>query len=179
MPLWHWSFSANINAQDLSCDDVTFNAQAFSNYQFVDQACQKVVKRNGNLYAQFRAQVEVQNNTGTRIKYYHRDGSWGKEQLVKNRFLGANIDGKDIRIKDLPVNQEANVYLPAAAAFTVNPEPVVVVEEEYVAPPPPPPTPKEEAPVVLPTTAGPPPWLALFGSLFLLVGGALRFSRKQ
>jgi hypothetical protein len=31
----------------------------------------------------------------------------------------------------------------------------------------------------LPTTAGPLPWLALFGSMFLLLGGALRFSRKQ
>jgi hypothetical protein len=38
---------------------------------------------------------------------------------------------------------------------------------------------EETAPPMLPTTAGPLPWLALFGSLFLLIGGALRFSRKQ
>jgi len=31
----------------------------------------------------------------------------------------------------------------------------------------------------LPTTTGPLPWLAVFGSLFLLIGGALRLSRKQ
>ena len=175
--------SANVNAQDLTCDDITFNPTAFSAYEFVDDACLEVVTRNGELYAKFKAQIEAQMATGTHIKYYHRDGSWGKEHLVKNRNMVANIDGKDIRIKDLPVRQEANVYLPAAEAFTVNEEVVEVVEEEvveeYVAPPPPPEPVEEEAPVVLPTTAGPLPWLALFGSLFLMAGGVLRFSRKQ
>lgn len=176
-------FSANVSAQDLTCDDITFNADAFTNYAAVDEACQEVVTRNGKLYAKFKAQIQAQAATGTHVKYYHRDGSWGKDTLVKNRMMMANIDGKDIRIKDLPVRQEANVYLGAAEAFTVNEEEVVVVEEvveeEYVAPPPPPEPVEEEAPVVLPTTAGPLPWLALFGSLFLLAGGALRFSRKQ
>ena len=37
---------------------------------------------------------------------------------------------------------------------------------------------EEELEAELPTTAGPLPWLALFGSLFLILGGALRFSRK-
>ena len=59
-----------------------------------------------------------------------------------------------------------------------------VVEEAAPPPPPPPPPPAPEPepepePEVLPTTAGPLPWLALFGSLFLLLGGALRLSRKQ
>lgn len=178
-------FSANVSAQDLTCDDITFNPQAFTNYAFVDQACQEVVERNGSLYAKLLAQVEVQNSTGTRIKYYHRDGSWGKEHLVKNRNLVANIDGKDIRVRDMAVRQEANVYLPASEAFVVNDvvvaevieevieEEIVaeVIEEEIIE--------EETMPVVLPTTAGPLPWLALFGSLFLLAGGALRFSRKQ
>ena len=38
---------------------------------------------------------------------------------------------------------------------------------------------EEEMEAELPTTAGPLPWLVLFGSMFLLLGGALRFSRKQ
>ena len=44
-----------------------------------------------------------------------------------------------------------------------------IIEEEIM----------EEMAEELPTTAGPLPWLALFGSLFLILGGALRFSRKQ
>jgi hypothetical protein len=52
-------------------------------------------------------------------------------------------------------------------------------ELEDVAPPPPPPPPPEPVTEVLPTTAGPLPWLALFGALFLVLGGALRWSRKQ
>ena len=175
--------SANVNAQDVNCDGVTFNANAFDNYEFVDQACQQIVERNGAMYAQLKGQVVAQAKTGTHIRYYHRDGTWGPSHLVKDRDLVANLEGKDIRVRDLPVRQEANVYLPAAEAFTVNAAPEAapaVVEEEYVAPPPPPePVEEEEAPVVLPTTAGPLPWLALFGSLFLMLGGALRFSRKQ
>jgi hypothetical protein len=175
-------FSANVNAQEVTCDDITFNAQAFTRYASVDQACQEVVERNGAMYAKLLAQVQVQNNTGTRIKYYHRDGSWGKEFLVRNRNMMTSFDGKDVRVRDLAVRQEANVYLPATS-FVVNEvvvaEVVEEVVEEYVAPPPPPEPVEEEAPVVLPTTAGPLPWLALFGSLFLLAGGALRFSRKQ
>ena len=45
-----------------------------------------------------------------------------------------------------------------------------IIEEEII---------EEELEEELPTTAGPLPWLALFGSLFLLMGGALRLSRKQ
>lgn len=172
-------FSVNVNAQDVSCDDITFRAEVISDYEFIDQACQEVVEINGTLWAKFLAEIAVQNPTGTRIRFYHRDGVWGKEHLSKNRLMVAKIDGKDIRIKDLPVRQETNVYLPSTA-FTVNPVATEeVVEEEYVAPPPPPVVEEEEAPVVLPTTAGPLPWLALFGSLFLILGGALRLSRKQ
>jgi len=62
--------------------------------------------------------------------------------------------------------------------------PVVEVAEAASAPPPPPPPPAPEPepepePEVLPTTASSLPLLALFGSLFLILGGALRFSRKQ
>jgi len=99
--------------------------------------------------------------------------------LSKHRNFVAQIDGKDVKIRDLPFRQEVRVYIPAEY-FTVVEEEVVVVEEEVAPPPPPPPAPvEEEAPVVLPTTAGPLPWLALFGSLFLMLGGALRVSRKQ
>ena len=180
--------SANVNARDITCDDVTFNEQAFTGYEYIDQACQEVVNYNGVLYAKFVAMVEQQAPTGTRIKFLHSDGTWGKEHLARNRLWVANIEDKDIRILDLPLHQEANVYLPSEA-FTVKAAPVErvaeervveekAVEEEYVAPPPPPAPVKEKAPVVLPTTAGPLPWLALFGGVFLLLGGALRLSRK-
>lgn len=171
--------SANVNAQDMECEDViTFNAAGFDAYEFIDQACQAVVDRDGVLYAQLYAQIVSQAKSGTHLRFQHSDGTWGPSHLSKHRNFIAQIDGKDVKIRDLPFRQEVRVYIPAEY-FTevVEEEPVVVVEEE-VAPPPPPPAVEEEAPVMLPTTAGPLPWLALFGSLFLLLGGALRLSRK-
>lgn len=169
--------SANVNAQDMECDGVTFNAEGFVAYEFIDQACQAVVDRDGVLYAQMYAQIVSQAKSGTHLRFQHSDGTWGPSHLSKHRNFVAQIDGKDVKIRDLPFRQEVRVYIPAEY-FTVVEEEVVVVEEE-VAPPPPPAPVEEEAPVVLPTTAGPLPWLALFGSLFLMLGGALRLSRKQ
>ena len=41
------------------------------------------------------------------------------------------------------------------------------------------PEPEPEPEPVMPTTAGNLGWLAIFGSLFLLLGGALRFARQR
>lgn len=175
--------SANVNAQEIECDGITFNAEGFDAYEFIDQACQAVVTRDGSMYAQLRAQIVSQAKSGTHLRYQHNDGTWGRSHLAKHRDFKTSIDGKDVAIRDLPVRQEVNVYIPAEFFTVVVVEEEVVeevVEEEVVAPPPPAPEPEEEeAPVVLPTTAGPLPWLALFGSLFLMLGGALRLSRKQ
>ena len=51
------------------------------------------------------------------------------------------------------------------------PEPEPVVEPEPMPEP-------EPEPVVLPKTGSQLNWLALMGGLFLLLGGALRFSRR-
>lgn len=176
--------SANVNAQDIECDGITFNAQGFDAYEFMDQACQAVVDRDGVLYAQMYAQIVSQAKSGTHLRFQHSDGTWGPSHLSKNRDFVAQIDGKDVKIRDLPFRQEVRVYIPAEY-FTVvvveeeviaeEDDVVVVVEEDDVVVV----VEEEEAPVVLPTTAGPLPWLALFGSLFLMLGGALRLSRKQ
>jgi hypothetical protein len=174
-------FSINVNAQDITCDGIEFNAQGFDAYEFIDQACQAVVIRDGALYAQLKAQIVSQAKSGTHIRYMHQDGTWGRSHLAKQRDFITTIEGKNVRVRDLAAKQEANVYIPAqfftvAMAEEIIAEEIVeevieaVIEEEIM---------EEEAPVVLPTTAGPLPWLALFGSLFLMLGGALRLSRKQ
>jgi hypothetical protein len=170
--------SANVSAADLTCSDVTFTPEAYAAYEFVDKACLEMVDRNGGTYAKMTARIVAQTSSGTHIRFRHADGELGpshKSNMSKN--FETMMSGKAVKIKDLAVRQDINIYVgPKYWA-----EPVVEVAE--AAPPPPPPPPPapepEPEPEVLPTTASSLPLLALFGSLFLLLGGALRFSRKQ
>jgi hypothetical protein len=169
--------SANANA--LTCNDITFSAEAFAAYEFVDRACLEIVDRGGKTFAKMTARVVDQTPGGTQLRYMHSDGTRGprhKSVMPKNFVL--HLGGKAVMLKDLVERQDINVYVsdefwsaPAAAPAAAAAPP----------PPPPPPAPAPEPepePMALPTTAGPLPWLALFGSLFLILGGALRFSRK-
>ena len=173
--------SANVSAQDLTCGDITFSPEAFAAYEFVDQACLEMVDRDGTTYAKMTGQVVAQTASGTHMRYTHADGSLGPSHQANNPGFETMIEGEPVMVKDLSVRQSVNVYI--SDEFWA-PPPVEVAEAAPPPPPPPPPPPAPEPepepePEVLPTTAGPLPWLALFGSLFLLLGGALRLSRKQ
>ena len=176
--------SANVSAQEITCSDLTFTPEAFEAYEFVDQACLDVVERDGGTYAKMTASIVAQTPNGTRIRYRHSDGKLGPNHLSKAPIdFETMISGRAVKLNNLAVRQEMNVYLgpqywSLPVVVTENAAPVVVA----AAPPPPPPAPEPEPepePEVLPTTAGPLPWLVLFGSMFLLLGGALRLSRKQ
>ena len=175
--------SANVSASDLTCSDVVFSPGAFDAYEFVDKACLDVVDRNGGTYAKMTATIVAQTPSGTRIRYRHSDGKLGPNHLSKAPGdFETMINGKPMSLNNLAVRQEINVYLNAdywtsLAELEALEEEIVVEEiieeaiiEEVI---------EEEIEAELPTTAGPLPWLALFGSMFLLLGGALRFSRKQ
>ena len=177
--------SANVNAQDLTCSDITFAPEAFAAYEFVDKACLEMVDRDGTTFAKLTAQVVAQTASGTHLRYTHADGTLGPSHQANNPGFETKIEGKDVAVKDLSVRQSVNIYV--SDAFWAGPAVEVAaaaVTAAAAAPPPPPPPPPpapepEPEPVVLPTTAGPLPWLALFGSLFLVLGSALRLSRKQ
>jgi len=166
--------SANVSATDLTCSDITFSPEAYAAYEFVDKACLEMVDRDGVTYAKLTGQVVAQTASGTHMRYTNADGTLGPSHQSNNPGFETQIDGEDVLVKDLQVRQSVNVYI--SDAFWAPPP----VEVAVAAPPPPPPAPEPEPePEVLPTTAGPLPWLALFGSLFLMMGGALRLSRKQ
>ena len=171
--------SANVSAQDLTCSDITFSPEAYAAYEFADKACLEMVDIDGSTYAKMNAQIVAQTASGTHARFTHADGSLGPSHQINNPGFMSRIEGKDVMFKDLSVRQDVNIYV--GDTFWAGP---VVEVAEAAAPPPPPPAPEpapepEPAPVVLPTTAGPLPWLALFGSLFLVLGSALRLSRKQ
>ncbi len=176
--------SANVSATDLTCSDITFTPEAFAAYEFIDQACLEMVDRNGETFAKMTAKVVAQTGSGTHVRYTHADGELGpRHKSNAPKDFEAILSGRAVKLKNMLVDQEVNIYL--SDAYWA-PPPVEVaaaaaeVVEEAPPPPPPPPAPEPEPePVVLPTTAGPLPWLALFGTLFLVLGGALRLSRKQ
>ena len=174
--------SANVSAQDLTCDDITFSPEAYAAYEFVDQACLEMVDRNGGTWAKLTARVVAQTSSGTHFRYRHADGELGPSNKAAMRAdFETGVDGRPVKISDVAVRSDVNVYI-GSAYWSVPPVEVAeVMEEAAPPPPPPPPAPEPEPepePEMLPTTASSMPLLALFGSLFLILGGALRFSRK-
>lgn len=183
--------SANVSATDLTCNDITFSAEAFAAYQFIDKACLEMVDRNGATYAKLTATKvvppDVSPGVSTYVKFTHSDGSEGPRHKTNlPRSFIVQLGDQDVRLADLDPGQKVNVYVgndnwvsnleveeavEEVAEEVAEDLAVAEVVEEAVE--------EETAPAVLPTTAGPLPWLALFGSLFLLIGGALRFSRKR
>jgi len=169
--------SANVNAQELTCSDITFTPEAYAAYEFVDKACLEMVDRDGATYAKLTAQVVAQTASGTHLRYTHADGSLGPSHQSNNPGFQTRIAGEDVAVKDLSVRQSVNIYVPAS--FWAGPPAEVA---EAAPPPPPPPAPEPEpepAPEILPTTAGPLPWVAVFGVLFLVLGSAMYLWRRQ
>ena len=171
--------SANVSAQELTCSDITFTPEAFAAYEFIDQACLEMVERNGGTFAKLTARVVAQTGSGTHFRYRHADGELGPNHRSNAPAdFEAVLGGEPVQIQDLAVRQEINIYV--GSRFWTGPQAEVAAAAPPPPPPPPPPAPEPEPePEALPTTAGPLPWLALFGSLFLVLGGALRLSRKQ
>lgn len=179
--------SVNANAE-IGCDDIVFSPEAFAAYDLIDQACLEMVERNGQTFAKLTARVVSQTASGTHLRYRLANGELAPSKLsVAPEAFETMISGKPVKMADLDVGQSINIYV--GNKYWVNAAEVVeeaiveemveeaveeavvetVIEEAIV---------EEEMEATLPTTAGPLPWLALFGSLFLILGGALRFSRK-
>jgi len=178
--------TANVSATDLTCSDIVFSDTAYASYEFADQACLGLVDRDGGTYVKMTARIVAQTVGSTRVRFIHADGELGPSHKANlGKDFQTRIAGKTIALKDLAVRQEMNIYI-SDAHWSVPP---VEVEEPMAAPPPPPPPPPEPEPEpepvwepepeMLPTTASSLPLLVLFGSLFLVLGGALRFSRKR
>ena len=177
--------SANVAAVDYTCSDVTFTPEAYEAYEFIDQACLAIVERSEGIFAKLTARVVAQTSSGTHYRFRHADGELGPNQKVSlnSEFL-AGDEGQTVNMADVAVRTNVNVYVPMAYWTLPVVEEMAEVQEmveEAPPPPPPPPAPEPEPepePEMLPTTASNLPWLALFGALFLVLGGALRFSRR-
>jgi hypothetical protein len=188
-------FAMNAQAQSQTCADTVFVPAVYERWPHANDACLEILTRaDGNLYARFEAEVLAQTPGGTYVRWTLNDGSKSKRvKITTPEDMEAIIGGNPVAIHSLNERQKVNVYLPqrswvtedtsaddaaaaaaasaaaAAAAMAAEEEAVEeeAVEEEEVAAP------------VMPTTAANLGWLAIFGALFLMLGGALRFARQR
>lgn len=170
--------SANVAAVDYTCGDLTFTPDAYSAYEFIDQACLDIVERSEGTFVKMTARVVAQTSSGTHYRFRHADGELGPNQKagMYADFLTGD-EGEMVDLADVAVRSDVNVYVPIE--YWMAPVAATAMEMSEEAPPPPPVVVEEEPePEMLPTTASNLPWLALFGSLFLVLGSALRFSRS-
>lgn len=176
-------FTVSATAQDWSCGDLSWSAERLENNPNIGSLCLDVVEKDGYPYAKLHARVERQSTNSTIVRYQMPDGSWsGAERVFPGGFT-ANIQGQDVKIRNLAPRQEVNVYVksegnfsyPAAAAVAAAPE-------AAPAPPPPPPAPAPEPepePEYLPTTATQFNLFAILGGLLLLMGGMVAVVRTR
>ena len=172
-------FAVNAQAQMETCEE--FVPAVYERWPHADDACLEIVTRaNGKKYAKFEAEVVSQSPSGTYVRYTLKDGGQTASRKVNPpEGFEAMIGGEAMAIKDLQPRQKMNVYLPeqSFASYAMARQPAAAAAPP--PPPPPPPAPKPEPAPVMPTTAGSMGWMAIFGAMFLLLGGALRFARQQ
>ena len=172
-------FAVNAQAQD-TCEE--FTPAVYERWPHADDACLEIVTRDdGRKYAKFEAEVVSQSPSGTYVRYTLKDGGQTASRKVDPpEGFEAMIGGEAMAIKDLQPRQKVNVYLPEMAFASY-----AMAQAQSAAPPPPPPppppapAPEPEPEPMMPTTAGSMGWMAIFGAMFLLLGGALRFARQQ
>jgi len=175
------AFSLTAQAQSPTCADVVWNQAALDRIPQVENHCQEVVNRNGSWYARIHAKVVRQNPASTTVQFQNPDGTWSKTERVHSPVdFTAQIAGKDVKISDLNPGQEVNVYLRDQGNFTVRN--VASTSAPAPAPAPAPaaaPAPKPEPkPAMLPKTAGQANWLALMGTLLVLLSAGLYIRRQ-
>jgi hypothetical protein len=180
--------SVNVSAADLTCNDIEFTPEAFAVYEYADKACLDIVDRNGGTFAKFTGTKvvppDISPGVSNFLRFKHSDGTIGsRHKMSLPRNFQVTLNDRPVRLADVDPGQEINIYVGQefwvsllAVEEAIVEEMIVeeIIEEAIVEE-----IIEEEMEAELPTTAGPLPWLALFGSLFLLLGGALRFSRKQ
>lgn len=176
-------FTVAASAADVTCDDLVWSASVLADNPNIGAACLDVENKQGQEVAKFRARVVRQSVNSTIIQWQLPDGSWSPAQRrYPERGFMAQLEGKDVKIADLPDRQEVNVYVPAGEVWSLPAEeaaPMAAAAAPVAAAAAMPEPEPEPAPVVLPTTATQVPMLALLGGLLVLLGGAIGFVRTR
>ena len=97
----------------LNCDNVQLNARLRS-YPSLDNTCLDVIERDGKAWIKMRAQVRFSSTQRVTLQFQRPDGSWGGNFRANNtpRGFTANLDGQPVRLDQLSLGQELDLYIP-------------------------------------------------------------------
>ena len=104
-------------AQDLTCEDIEFNASTTQAFPSVARACHSVVERDdGKLYVRLVADVVRVNADGSMLlDLKTRDGSKVRQEFDPPPGFRAIISGEPKPTRALHRGQEIRLYLPTTA----------------------------------------------------------------
>ena len=169
-------------ATGLSCDQVTWSAEALRAYPRIASACRDVLERDGTYFVRFEGEVQQVADRGQQITIDFVDGD--RLTLTPPEDLSIVIDGRQTAPRNLRRGDQLRFYIPqdqlAATFFAGQPEtaPAQIVpiapapDEEQVAAA----TPAERA--VLPRTASTLPLFGAAGLILVALGAALTLRRR-
>jgi hypothetical protein len=148
--------------EDLSCADIQWSRVVTDQYPNIDDACNAVMMKNGQLFARISVEIQRVRNNNLTFRVLNRDGSSGGiyTQNVGTAWR-ANIGGNTYRARDLSRGTRLNVYLP--------PDRWAVVHEDDDGPDVEDAIPLAAAPM-LPATASQWPLVGTIGAGLLLLG---------
>lgn len=151
----------------LTCDDFVPTEAALERFPDLVDACQGVVERDGELYAEFAAVVRRATNSGRTTLYLP---ATDRTFTVQPRDdVRVRVGNRRLRPRDLQRGDEIGIYLSLAEFARPNVEEIAMLSEADVVV-----VHEVEATPALPTTASQLPATALIGLLMLAAGLVLR-----
>lgn len=177
-------FSVNASAQMPTCADVIWSQTLLETTPTIADHCLEMVQRGSEWYAKIQSKIVRHGANSTVVRYREPDGSWSAaERAYPPRGFTAEIGGQEVLISQTAEGQELNVYassqggenfsIPMLAAVTPEQaaeDSVVVIEDVYE---------EETAPTALPSTAGQVGWLAILGTMLVLLAGVAHVVRSR
>lgn len=121
-------------AQDVTCDNITFDSRILSAYPEANDACLEIVEADGVLYAHFEALVHREGFPSMLLRFRHGDDTWGPATLVRiPAGFPVYLEGRVVEAKDVPRGRELDFYIPEGRweVAVTDVEPVSIAEAEF------------------------------------------------
>lgn len=100
-------------AQDITCDDVSFDDRIMAAYPDARNACLEIVESDGVRYAHFEALVHREGFPSMLLRFKNRDGTWGPATLVRiPAGFTVYLEGQPVEAKDVPRGRQLDFYMP-------------------------------------------------------------------
>ncbi|MDP2470365.1 MAG: hypothetical protein Q8W46_05855 [Candidatus Palauibacterales bacterium] len=105
--------AAPLGAQDVTCDDISFDDRIITTYPAAHDACLEIVESEGVRYAHFKALVHREGFPSMLLRFQNRDGTWGPATLVRiPAGFTVYTDGHAVPAKDVQRGRELSLYIP-------------------------------------------------------------------